>query len=257
MKLRVFASSSSGNCLLLSDGGTNILLDAGISMRRIEKALEDINLTMREIGGVLITHEHSDHISGLKMLMKHYNFPVYAPFTVANHLRGLLPDIDDRLVVIPVGQFFDIGSVRVMAFHTSHDTPESVGYRFEGSSSFALATDTGCVTEEVYQGLLGAKAVLIESNHDEQMLCDGPYPVYLKRRILSDRGHLSNAHCAHLARALVESGCETIILGHLSTQNNLPRLAVQETEKALLGCNAAIFCAPKLGILEIDIQEGI
>ena len=257
MKIRVFASSSSGNCLLLSDGGTNILLDAGISMRRVEKALDNINLSMREIGGVLITHEHSDHISGLKMLMKHYEFPVYAPSTVANHLRGLLPGIDDRLVLIPVGQYFEIGSLRVMAFHTSHDTPESVGYRFEGNGSFALATDTGCITEDVYRELLGAKAVLIESNHDENMLCDGPYPVYLKRRILSDRGHLSNNHCARLARALAENGCKTVVLGHLSTHNNLPRLAVEETEKALFGYDTAIFCAPKLGMLEIDILEGI
>jgi len=257
MKVRVFASSSSGNCLLLSDGGTNILLDAGISMRRVEKALDNINLSMREIGGVLITHEHSDHISGLKMLMKHYAFPVFAPSTVANHLRGMLPEIDGRLRVIPVGQFFELGSLRVMAFHTSHDTAESVGYRFEGRGSFALATDTGCITEEVYQGLLGAKAVLIESNHDENMLCDGPYPFYLKRRILSNRGHLSNESCARLARALVENGCDTVILGHLSCQNNDPRLAVNETEKALLGCNASIVCAPKLGMLEIDIGEGI
>ena len=257
MKVRVFASSSSGNCLLLSDGGTNILLDAGISMRRVEKALDNINLSMREIGGVLITHEHSDHISGLKMLMKHYDFPVFAPSTVANHLRGMLPEIDGRLRVIPVGQFFELGSLRVMAFHTSHDTAESVGYRFEGRGSFALATDTGCITEEVYQGLLGAKAVLIESNHDENMLCDGPYPGYLKRRILSNRGHLSNEGCARLARALVENGCDTVILGHLSCQNNDPRLAVNETEKALLGCNASIVCAPKLGMLEIDIGEGI
>ena len=257
MKVRVFASSSSGNCLLLSDGGTNILLDAGMSMRRVEKALDNINLSMREIGGVLITHEHSDHISGLKMLMKHYDFPVFAPSTVANHLRGMLPEIDGRLRVIPVGQFFELGSLRVMAFHTSHDTAESVGYRFEGRGSFALATDTGCITEEVYQGLLGAKAVLIESNHDENMLCDGPYPVYLKRRILSNRGHLSNESCARLARALVENGCDTVILGHLSCQNNDPRLAVNETEKALFGCNASIVCAPKLGMLEIDIGEGI
>ena len=257
MKIHVFASSSSGNCLLLSDGGTNILLDAGISMRRVVKALEQLKLTMQEISGVLITHEHSDHISGLKMLMKHYDFPVFAPSTVGNHLRGLLPEIDDRLVTIPVGEFFSIGALRVMAFHTSHDTAESVGYRFEGSGSFALATDTGCVTEEIYRGLLGARAVLIESNHDENMLCDGPYPVYLKRRILSDRGHLSNFNCARLARALAENGCETIVLGHLSCQNNDPRLAVNETEKALLGCNAAILCAPRLGMLEIDIGVGI
>ena len=257
MKIHVFASSSSGNCLLLSDGGTNILLDAGISMRRVVKALEQLKLTMQEISGVLITHEHSDHISGLKMLMKHYDFPVFAPSTVGNHLRGLLPEIDDRLVTIPVGEFFSIGALRVMAFHTSHDTQESVGYRVEGCGSFAVATDTGCVTEEIYCSLEGADAVLIESNHDERMLCDGPYPVYLKRRILSDHGHLSNVCCASLARKLSYSGTKTIVLGHLSTTNNEPRLALAETEKVLLGCNTALFCAPKLGMLEIDIGEGL
>lgn len=257
MKICVFASSSSGNCLLLSDGGTNILLDAGISMRRIEKALDSLKLTMRQIGGVLITHEHSDHISGLKMLLKHYDFPIYAPRTVGNRLRGMLPEIEDRLITVPVGQDFSIGSLKLRAFHTSHDTDESVGYRVEGSGVFALATDTGCVTEEVYSGLSGADAVLVESNHDEKMLCDGPYPFYLKRRILSDRGHLSNARCAQLARELAEDGTKTIILGHLSSTNNEPRLAVCEAEKALLGCNADLFCAPKLGMLEIDIQEGI
>ena len=238
---------------MLSDGGTNILLDAGISMRRITTSLAGKGLTMREISGVLITHEHSDHISGLKMLLKHHEFSVYAPRTVAARLRGMLPDIEERLNIIPVGEDFSIGSLGIRAFHTSHDTDESVGYRISGSRVFALATDTGCVTGEIRAELSGADAVLIESNHDEQLLCDGPYPVYLKRRILSDRGHLSNHVCALLARELAESGTSKIILGHLSCTNNEPRLAVEETEKALLGCNAALFCAPRLGMLEIDI----
>ena len=257
MKINIFASSSSGNCLLLSDGGTNILLDAGISMRRVEKALSLSGLSVLDIDGVLITHEHSDHISGLKMLMKHYEFPVYAPRTVGNRLRGLLPEIETRLVTIPVGDYFTIGALRIKAFHTSHDTDESVGYRVEGSACFALATDTGCVTEEISSALSGADAVLIESNHDETMLCDGPYPFYLKRRILSDRGHLSNACCASLARYLAQNGTKKIVLGHLSCANNLPRLALEETEKALVGCKSSLFCAPKLGRLEIDIGEGI
>lgn len=238
---------------MLSDDGTNILLDAGISMRRIKDSLAHKGLTMREIGGVLITHEHSDHISGLKMLMKYHDFPVYAPRTVASHLRGLLPDIEERLRIVPVGEDFSIGTLRLRAFHTSHDTDESVGYRISGSAVFALATDTGCVTDEIRQELFGADCVLIESNHDEQLLCDGPYPFYLKRRILSDRGHLSNKCCAEFARELARQGTKKIILGHLSCTNNEPRLAVSETEKALLGCNTALFCAPRLGMLEIDI----
>lgn len=242
---------------MVSHGGTRLLLDAGISMRRIEKALAGLGLGIRDIDGVLITHEHSDHISGLKMLLKHYALPVYSPSTVASHLRGLLPEIEDRLHIIGVGSYFDIGSMRIRAFHTSHDTQESVGYRIEGGGSFALATDTGCVTDEIVNGLLGADAVLIESNHDEQRLCDGPYPVYLKRRILSDRGHLSNVRCAALARHLAQNGSKKIVLGHLSATNNEPRLAVDEAERALSGCNAALFCAPRLGMLEIDISEDL
>ena len=257
MKINIFASSSSGNCLLLSDGGTNILLDAGISMRRVERSLSLSGLSVQDIDGVLITHEHSDHISGLKMLMKHYNFPVYAPHTVGNRLRGLLPEIEDRLVIVPVGEYFDLGTLRVLAFHTSHDTDESVGYRFEGRGIFALVTDTGCITDEIRVALLGAESVLIESNHDETLLCDGPYPFYLKRRILSDRGHLSNKCSASFARYLAEHGTEKIILGHLSSTNNMPHLAMEEAEKALSGCKCTLFCAPKLGVLEIDIGEGI
>jgi len=257
MKINIFASSSSGNCLLLSDGGTNILLDAGISMRRIEKALSLSGLSVQDIDGVLITHEHSDHISGLKMLLKHYDFPVYAPRTVGNRLLGMLPELDTRLVTVPVGAYFSLGSLSILAFHTCHDTDESVGYRVEGSGIFAIATDTGCVTDEIRASLTGADTVLIESNHDENMLCDGPYPFYLKRRILSDHGHLSNACCASLARELAEQGTRNIILGHLSSTNNMPCLAMEESRKMLTGSEGILFCAPKLGSLEIVIGEGI
>ena len=164
---------------------------------------------MSDITGVLITHEHPDHISGLKMLLKYHQVPVYAPHTVANHMRGMLPDVDGSLNIIEVGTVFELGSLRVRAFHTPHDTDESVGYRFSGTSSFAIATDMGHVTDEVLDGLTGAETVLIESNHDIDMLSYGPYPVYLKRRILSDRGHLSNKDCAVLARHLAEKQDDT------------------------------------------------
>ena len=145
MEVRVFASGSSGNCLLLSCGSTHILIDAGISMRRIQQSLARSDLSMREIGGVLITHEHSDHISGLKMLIKHCAPPIYAPRTVADRLRGCLPEAEGLLHVIPVNEAFNIGSLTVNAFHTPHDTDESVGYRVEGEGIFALATDMGHV----------------------------------------------------------------------------------------------------------------
>ena len=241
--------------MLLSGGRTNILIDAGISTRRIASMLGECCLTLQDIGGVLITHEHSDHISGLKTLVKRTSCPVYAPRTVASRLRGMLPELDERLEVIPVGEDFSIAGLTVRAFHTPHDTPESVGYRVSCEGVFAIATDMGCVTDEVRENLRGADTVLIESNHDEEMLRFGPYPPMLKRRILSDHGHLSNENCATLARELAESGTRTIILGHLSRQNNTPSAALRTAEAALVGTGAEICCAPELGFLSLRVEE--
>ena len=210
---------------------------------------------MRNIGGVLITHEHSDHISGLKMLIKYYRVPVYAPRTVAARLRGMLPEIDDCLQVIPVGESFLLGRLFIKAFHTSHDTDESVGYRVEGDGVFAMATDMGCVTDEVTEGLKGAGTVLIEANHDEEMLRYGTYPIYLKRRILSDHGHLSNDNCALLARELVRGGTRQIILGHLSRENNTPLRALDTVRGVLADCPVHLYCAPVSGCLELPVGE--
>ena len=170
MKIKVFASGSGGNCMLCSERDTHILIDAGISMRRLRQSLRAWDLDIDDIGGVLITHEHSDHVSGLKMLLKYFDLPLYAPHTVASRLCGMLPDAEDFMHVIRPGEDFRLGSVRARAFHTPHDTDESVGYRLEGRGTFALATDMGHVTDEVYEGLLGADAALIESNHDLEML---------------------------------------------------------------------------------------
>lgn len=255
MRICIFASGSGGNCLLLSDGSTHVLVDAGISMRRIEASLREAGIAMSDITGVLITHEHSDHISGLKMLLKHHHVPVYAPHTVANRMRGMLPDIDGSLNIIDVGSVFELGSLRVRAFHTPHDTDESVGYRFSGTGSFAIATDMGHVTDEVLEGLMGAETVLIESNHDIDMLSYGPYPVYLKRRILSDHGHLSNKDCAVLARHLAENGTMRIILGHLSKENNTPETALDESRSALDGTRAELYRAPSSGFMSFEIGE--
>ena len=253
MKASVFASGSTGNCLLLSQGGTHVLIDAGISLRRLEKTLAQSGPALRDIGGVLITHEHSDHISGLKMLLKYTDLPVYAPHTVANRLFGLLPELCDRLTVVPVGEEFALGDMRVRAFHTPHDTDESVGYRVAGDSVFALATDMGCVTEEVLAGLSGADTALIEANHDLDMLYAGRYPFPLKRRIASDRGHLSNAACAELAHTLASGGTRQIVLGHLSRENNSPRRALDTVGETLAELPCALYVAPELGCLTIEV----
>ena len=253
MNVKVFASGSSGNCALLSDRDTHVLIDAGISARRIRQSLADAGLELQELNGVLITHEHSDHISGLKTLLKCAELPIYAPHTVAARLCGFLPEAVDYTRVIPIGTPVRVGALSITAFHTPHDTDESVGYRVEGRGTFALATDMGHVTDEVLEGLLGADAVLIESNHDMEMLRDGPYPVCLKRRILSDRGHLSNADCAVLARRLAEAGTAKIILGHLSRENNRPELALAETGRELAGLGTELCCAPVFGCLSVEV----
>ena len=254
MRVHVFASGSSGNCLLLEDRDTKLLIDAGISRRRVAAALSGLGCTMEEIGGVLITHEHSDHISGLESLVKRRNIPVFAPHTVAARLLGAKPWLQEKLRVIPVEEPFDLGSLRITAFHTPHDTDESVGYRIEGEGVYAHATDTGCVTEEMRAALLGADTVLLESNHDEDLLRWGPYPIYLKKRILSARGHLSNAACAAFARELAECGTRRIILAHLSRENNRPEKAMEETGRALAGTGAELYCAPVLGCLSVSVE---
>ncbi len=255
MRLTVFASGSGGNCLLLSGGGTNILIDAGIPTRRLSDLLAERCLSLQDIGGVLITHEHSDHISGLPGLVRRSGAELFAPRTVAARLRGMLPQLDERLRVIPVGEDFSIARLRIRAFHTPHDTDESVGYRVEDGGVFALATDMGCVTDEVRDNLRGADAVLIEANHDEDMLRFGPYPVFLKRRILSERGHLSNDGCAALARELAGSGTGTIILGHLSRENNTPDKAMRTVGAALAGTDVSLLCAPAFGALEVKVEK--
>jgi len=252
MRICVFASGSGGNCLLVSDCGTNLLIDAGISAKRIITALASVKLTIEEIDGVLVTHEHSDHISGLKTLLKRYDVPLYMPHTVAARLCGFLPEAESVLHVIPVGEAIAVGGCSVVAFHTPHDTDESVGYRVTGSSCFALATDMGHVTDEIVAGLKGADAALIEANHDIGMLRYGPYPVPLKRRILSANGHLSNDDCATLAQELFRSGTKTVILGHISKENNTPDLAYRTVLQQNPGRAESLFCAPAFGFLEIN-----
>ena len=233
MRIHVFASGSGGNCLLLEDRETRILIDAGISKRRVVTTLAGLGLRMEQIGGVLITHEHSDHISGLESLVKGRTIPVCAPHTVAARLLGAKPSLQEHLQVIPVGEPFSLGSLRVTAFHTSHDTDESVGYRIEGEGVYAHATDTGCVTEGMRAGLLGADTVLLESNHDEVLLRTSQRPPALIQRILGPRGHLSNYQACDLVRRFAPTRLKRLALAHLSQDCNVPHVAANAMRDTL------------------------
>lgn len=253
MRIISFASGSKGNCTLVSCSGAHFLIDCGISMRRIKTSLSCAGLSPTDITAIFITHEHSDHIAGLPMLTKYFNIPIFAPRTVAKHLRYSVAGVEDFLRVMPTEGQINLGNVKVSAFHTSHDTEESVGYRIDAGQIFAFATDTGVVTEEMLSGLLGADAVVIESNHDVDMLLSGPYPYVLKKRILSDHGHLSNAECGRLAAHLADWGTKYIILGHLSRENNSPARAFETVKNALDGRNVMLLVAPEAEHLSLEL----
>ncbi|MBR6951135.1 MAG: MBL fold metallo-hydrolase [Oscillospiraceae bacterium] len=251
MQFSTLASSSSGNSTLVSRGDDHILIDAGISCRRIMAALAALHADPAGIAGVLITHEHDDHISGLATLCKKTGVPVYASPGAAEGIRARFPDTDISIRVISPETPFAVGPFTVRAFRTSHDAKESVGYRLTADGrSMALATDLGFVSEEVLQALTGVHAVILEANHDPDMLKYGPYPSSLKRRIASDRGHLSNRICGRLAAMLYESGTRFFVLAHLSQENNTPDLAREAVEAglkdagAVLGQNAFVYVAP-------------
>lgn len=257
MRLTTFASGSGGNCALLQGRGADVLLDAGISLRRIRTALSERGLRPDDLAGVFITHEHADHVAGLRTMLKYFDVPVYAPPTVSRRLCGAMPELEGRLKLLRPGEPTSVGVFTVTAFHTSHDTDESVGYRLEdGEESFGLCTDTGTVTDEMLNALRGCAAALIEANHDEEMLRYGPYPVYLKRRILSEHGHLSNAASADLACFLAEGGTASIVLGHLSRENNTPGKAYDAVRRALDSRgfeNVALYTALQDGELTLEI----
>lgn len=223
-------------------------------MRRIKTNLALCGLCPSDINAIFITHQHSDHISGLGMLTKYYAIPVFAPRSTSRYLAASLCCPEELLYVQPVGSEVSFDGVRVRSFATSHDTEESAGYRIEADRVFALATDTGVVTDDVFRGLCGSDAVVIESNHDIDMLRYGEYPYYLKQRIMSDRGHLSNDACAQLACRLAEEGTQYFILGHLSRENNTPSKAFAAVSTALAGRGVKLYVAPEAERLSLEIS---
>ena len=257
MRIVTFASGSTGNCCLVSDGGVNVLIDAGISARRIVQGLGVLGLAPQDVCGVLITHEHSDHISGLPVLVKRTGMRIFAPSELGEVLKRVKPELSESIDYIPPDGGLCVGDVRITAFPTPHDTSASFGYRIEGSEVFAFATDTGHISDELLQGLQGADTVVIEANHDKVMLKNGPYPPFLKQRVLSKHGHLSNDDCAKLACLLADSGTRQIILGHLSQQNNTPEAAETAVSEALSGRNVKIYTAPANKLLEVLIGDGV
>ena len=252
MEFYTLASSSAGNAALVCHNDTHLLIDAGISCRRITQSLAALDLTLDDLDGILITHEHIDHVRALGTLQKKCAVPLYAS-------RGTAAALDypaERVHTFTPGDALTVGSLRALPFRTSHDARESVGYRIEsGDGSLAVLTDTGCITDEAHDLALGADTLLLEANHDVEMLTTGPYPYPLKRRILGEYGHLSNEAAAEFAVECVRAGTSDILLAHLSGENNTPSLAEYAVGRALQarGLSVRLAAAPRDTISEVHI----
>ncbi|MDD4510827.1 MAG: MBL fold metallo-hydrolase [Oscillospiraceae bacterium] len=245
MFLCTLASGSSGNCAVVSNGETHLLVDAGISARRIQAGLTRLNLRREQLAGVLITHEHTDHISGLSVFLKKNEIPVYASKETAQALLCLLPMLRERIHTFRLGTSFAVDGLEVTPFPTWHDTPGSVGYRItNGKARIAVATDLGCVTRQVADAIEGVDLLLLEANYDRDMLRSGSYPAFLKRRIESDYGHLSNEDAGRAAAWAMQNGTKTILLGHLSKENNQAQRALETVGGA---------CAGGIGTVRLEV----
>ena len=228
------SSSSRGNSVFISGGSTAVLVDCGVSYRRLRVMLHELGADVAGLAGILITHEHSDHISGLTTLLKRVNVPVYGSEETLRYLcaNDIVPVSG---TVIPISGAMAIGELEVLPFDTPHDAAHSIGMRIllPDGRRVGFATDLGHVTPQVQTHLTGCDLVYIESNYDPGMLFCSHYPYQIKQRINGSHGHLSNADCTAEISRLISCGSTRFILGHLSEQNNLPQLAAQTTRAAL------------------------
>lgn len=231
MRMCSIASGSSGNCIYVGSSRTHLLVDTGISKKRIEEGLRKLEIKGDELDGILITHEHSDHIQGLGVFSRKYEIPVYATPGTIEGIRGYsgLGKMPEGLLhPIHTDEPFTLGDVTVKPFAISHDANEPSGYRLEcGGKSVAVATDLGKYDDYTVEHLKYLDAVLLEANHDVHMLEVGGYPYYLKQRILGDKGHLSNELSGQLLCDILHENLKHIVLGHLSKENNYARLAYE------------------------------
>lgn len=231
MKLCSIASGSSGNCIFVGSGQTNLLVDAGISAKKIEYGLKRIDINLDTIQGVLVTHEHIDHVAGIGVLARRYNIPIYTTYETAVEICKMksLGEIPAELFhYVEPDKSFTINDIYIEPFSTSHDAANPVCYTMKADSEkIGIATDLGKYDEYILSKLKDSDVLMIEANHDINMLLVGKYPYFLKQRILGDKGHLSNDTSADLISKLISKKKQHIILAHLSKENNYEELAYE------------------------------
>ncbi|MCI9209804.1 MAG: MBL fold metallo-hydrolase [Eubacterium sp.] len=231
MELCSIASGSSGNCVMAGDGRSHLLIDAGISGRRIERGLQELGHKTSEMKAILVTHEHIDHISGIGVLARKYSIPIYATEGTKQavlHTKTVGSIDPDLFHTIVPNETFRIGDLEIIPIRISHDAADPVAYKIRSNgTSAAVVTDLGRFDHEIIEHLRGLHLLLLEANHDVNMLQTGPYPYFLKQRIFGDRGHLSNELCGQLLGKILHDQFRAVMLGHLSKENNFPELAYE------------------------------
>ena len=260
MRLLSIASGSSGNCIYVGDDTTHILIDAGISGKRIEAGLNSIGVSGKDLDAVFVTHEHIDHISGIGVLSRKYDVPIYA---TSGTIAGIsttrsVGDIDGQLYqVIHKNENITVGGLLIKAVPISHDAAEPVGYNvFSGKKKVTLATDIGHVTDTIRESLADSDLLLLEANHDVDMLKRGGYPWALKQRILGENGHLSNHTAGELLTEVMTGKMKYVFLGHLSDENNNPHLAYETVEGILRKNRIAVGTQVKMDMAS-RFQNGV
>ncbi|WP_417085241.1 MBL fold metallo-hydrolase [Lancefieldella rimae] len=238
--LHILASGSSGNAAIVEGPQTSILVDCGLSRRELLRRSQELDIDTDRIAAVFITHEHSDHVGGLRVFAKHFDGPIFATSGTARILsqRSSMDGVEFSLISTDVQK--RLGEISVQAFSTSHDVAEPVGFRFSllgeknlEIDSIGYCTDTGILTDDALTKLAGTRILALESNHDEHMLATGPYPQVLKERVGGPYGHLSNEQAASALAELIRPNTRTVVGMHLSRENNRPSLAVHTLAAAL------------------------
>lgn len=232
MKLTILGSGSSGNCTYLSTGKTTLLIDAGFGIRSLRRRLQQAGLKASKVDGILVTHAHGDHIGGLRSLRREISAPIYCSSGTQDECRELLDDWP--VEQFKIGKEFLIGNVSITSFSVSHDAQDAVGFHFKAEGIRGAAViDTGEISPCMDSFLKGCDWLILESNHDEDLLRLGPYPWDLKRRVLSRYGHLSNQALADFLAHRYDGSAEHLFLAHLSRQNNRPDIALEAASRAL------------------------
>ena len=234
LEVCILASGSSGNSIYIASSKTRILIDAGLSAKQVALRLDQIGVVPESINGICISHEHGDHVNGIRVLQKRHGIPVYVNAGTLNGIKRQPKSDEISAKIFQTGSAFDIGDIKVEPFSVPHDAYEPVGFRLQcGNTAVGVVTDLGMPTALIRDKLKGCKAIVIESNHDEDLLREAPRPWPLKQRIRSRQGHLSNIDCARLIAESATDELEHIFLAHLSSDCNTPDTAMRTVSSQL------------------------